>query len=99
MIQMLAQFVDFLGTHQNLAILLAFLVACGEALLILGLFVPSTVVLVGLGTLISLGKMAFLPVFAATVAGAIAGDALSFWAGVYRKQLIRRSGRWRATAR
>jgi membrane protein DedA with SNARE-associated domain len=49
---MLSQFVDFLGTHQLLAILIAFLVAFGEALLILGLFVPSTVVLVGLGTLI-----------------------------------------------
>ena len=78
MSHLLSQFVDFLGTHQSLAILFAFLVAFGEALLILGLFVPSTVVLVGLGTLIGLGKMAFLPVFAATVAGAVAGDALSF---------------------
>ena len=89
MTQMLSQFVDFLGAHQMLAILIAFLVAFGEALLILGLFVPSTVVLVGLGTLIGLGKMTFLPVFAATVAGAIAGDALSFWAGVHWKQQIR----------
>lgn len=89
MTQLLSQFVDFLGQHQHLAILFAFLVAFGEALLILGLFVPSTVVLVGLGTLIGLGKMAFLPVFAATVAGAIAGDALSFWAGVHWKQQIR----------
>jgi membrane protein DedA with SNARE-associated domain/membrane-associated phospholipid phosphatase len=88
MTQMLSQFVDFLGAHQSLAILFAFLVAFGEALLIIGLFVPSTVVLVGLGTLIGLGKMAFLPVFAATVAGAIAGDALSFWAGVHWKQQI-----------
>ena len=89
MTQLLSQFVDFLGQHQYLAILFAFLVAFGEALLILGLFVPSTVVLVGLGTLIGLGKMAFLPVFAATVAGAIAGDALSFWAGVHWKEQIR----------
>jgi len=89
MTQMLSQFVDFLGTHQILAILIAFLVAFGEALLIVGLFVPSTVVLVGLGTLIGLGKMAFLPIFGATVAGAIAGDALSFWAGVHWKQQIR----------
>lgn len=89
MTQMLSQVVDFLSAHQMLAILFAFLVAFGEALLILGLFVPSTVVLVGLGTLIGLGKMAFLPVFAATVAGAIAGDALSFWAGVHWKQQIR----------
>lgn len=33
--------------------------------------------------------MAFLPVFAASVAGAIAGDGLSFWAGVHRKDRIR----------
>ncbi len=89
MTQMLSQFVGFLGAHQMLAILFAFLVAFGEALLVLGLFVPSTVVLVGLGALIGLGKMTFLPVFAATVAGAIAGDALSFWAGVHWKQQIR----------
>ena len=89
MTQLLLHFVDFLGAHQLLAILIAFLVAFGEALLIVGLFVPSTVVLVGLGTLIGLGKIAFLPVFAATVAGAIAGDALSFWAGVHWKQQIR----------
>jgi len=85
----LTHFVDFLGAHPFLAILFAFLVAFGEALLILGLFVPSTVVLVGLGTLIGLGKMPFQPVFAATVAGAIAGDALSFWAGVHWKERIR----------
>ena len=89
MTQMLSQFVDFLGAHPALAVLFAFLVAFGEALLILGLFVPSTFVLVGLGTLIGLGKMDFLPVFAATVAGAIAGDALSFWAGVHFKDRIR----------
>jgi undecaprenyl-diphosphatase len=89
MTQMLSSFVDFLGAHQALAVLFAFLVAFGEALLVLGLFVPSTTVLVGLGTLIGLGKMAFLPVFLATVAGAIAGDALSFWAGVHWKERIR----------
>ena len=86
--QMLTQFVDFLGAHQALAVLIAFLIAFGEALLIVGLFVPSTVVLVGLGTLIGLGKLAFAPIFAATVAGAIAGDALSFWAGVHWKGRI-----------
>ncbi|MFZ1468320.1 MAG: phosphatase PAP2 family protein, partial [Paracoccaceae bacterium] len=89
MTQLLAQFVDFLGAHQALTVFIAFLVAFAEALLILGLFVPSTTVLVGIGTLIGLGKMSFLPVFAATVLGAIAGDALSFWAGVHWKDRIR----------
>ena len=73
-----------------LAILFAFLVAFGEALLIVGLFVPLTTVLVWLSALIGLGEMTFLPVFAATVAGAIAGDALSFLAGVHWKQQIRK---------
>ena len=89
MTQWITHFVDFLGSHGTLAVLFAFLVSFGEAMLIIGLFVPSTVVLVGLGTLIGLGKMAFLPVFAASVAGAIAGDALSFWAGVHWKDRIR----------
>ena len=89
MTQLLANLVDFLALHPILAIFFAFMVAFGEALLIIGLIVPSTVVLVGLGTLIGLGKMAFIPVFAATVAGAIAGDALSFWAGVHWKERIR----------
>ena len=42
MTQMLSQFVDFLGAHQMLAILFAFLVAFGEALLIVGLFGPRS---------------------------------------------------------
>ena len=86
---MLSQFVDFLGTHPVTALLAAFLVSFGEAMLILGLFVPSTAVLLGLGALIGLGKAAFLPIFLASVAGAIAGDALSFWAGVHWKDRIR----------
>ena len=89
MTQWISSFVDFLGAHAMLAVLFAFLVSFGEAMLIIGLFVPSTVVLVGLGTLIGLGKMAFLPVFAAAVTGAIAGDALSFWAGLHWKERIR----------
>lgn len=85
----LTHVIDFLQAHPNLAVLFAFLTAFGEAMLILGLFVPSTMLLVGLGTLIGLGKMAFLPVFIATVAGAIVGDAVSFWAGVHWKDRIR----------
>lgn len=86
---MLSHFVDYLGAHPVYALLAAFLVSFGEAMLILGLFVPSTAVLLGLGALIGLGKATFLPVFLATVAGAIAGDALSFWAGVHWKERIR----------
>lgn len=89
MTQMLSHLVDYLATHQALAVLFAFLFAFGEALFILGLFVPATPVLLGLGALIGLGKVAFLPLFVATVLGAIAGDALSFWVGKHWKGRLR----------
>jgi undecaprenyl-diphosphatase len=63
------------------AIAIVFLIALGEALLIIGLFVPSTAVLVGAGMLIGTGHLEFWPIFLATTAGAIAGDQISYWAG------------------
>ncbi len=63
------------------ALALIFGVSLGEALLIIGLFVPSTVVLVTAGTLVGAGKLGFWPVMGATIFGCILGDQLSFWAG------------------
>jgi membrane protein DedA with SNARE-associated domain len=54
-------FLNFVGHHPTLAIAAAFLVSAGEALPIIGLFSPSTVVLVGIGGLIGLGKASFWP--------------------------------------
>jgi membrane protein DedA with SNARE-associated domain/membrane-associated phospholipid phosphatase len=72
---------EHLSAHPDLALLIVFLIAFGEALLIIGLFVPSTVILVGAGTMVGTGHLAFWPVFAATAVGAIAGDQISYWAG------------------
>ena len=84
----LQQLLDFIGLHPTLAIAAAFLVSAGEALPIIGLFSPSTVVLVGIGGLVGLGKVSFWPVFIATILGASLGDAISYWAaaGLHRRQ-------------
>ncbi len=74
-------YLDYFSAHPGWAIVIIFLIAFGEALLIIGLFVPSTVVLVGAGTLVGTGHLPFWPVFLATVIGAIAGDQISYWAG------------------
>lgn len=74
-------YLDYFSAHPGWAIVVIFLIAFGEALLIIGLFVPSTVVLVGAGTLVGTGHLAFWPVFLATAVGAIAGDQVSYWAG------------------
>jgi membrane protein DedA with SNARE-associated domain/membrane-associated phospholipid phosphatase len=84
----LQDFINFTGLHPNLAIAAAFLVSAGEALPVIGLFSPSTVVLVGLGGLVGLGKASFWPVFVATVLGASIGDAISYWTGrIYKEHL------------
>jgi membrane protein DedA with SNARE-associated domain/membrane-associated phospholipid phosphatase len=77
----LQPYLDYFSAHPDWAIALVFLIAFGEALLIIGLFVPSTAVLVGAGILVGTGHLPFWPVFLATTAGAIAGDQISYWAG------------------
>jgi undecaprenyl-diphosphatase len=74
-------YLDFFAQHPGWAIGIVFLIAFGEALLIIGLFVPSTAVLVGAGMLVGTGHLEFWPIFIATLLGAILGDQLSYWAG------------------
>src|SRR4029078_10120382 len=74
-------YLDFFAQHPGWAIGIVFLIAFGEALLIIGLFVPSTAVLVGAGMLVGTGHLEFWPIFTATSLGAILGDQLSYWAG------------------
>jgi membrane protein DedA with SNARE-associated domain/membrane-associated phospholipid phosphatase len=79
---------DYIGSNPTLGVTAAFLIAMGEALLIIGLFVPSTATLIAIGGLVGLGKLPFWPVFIATFLGAVAGDAISFWVGyVFRDRL------------
>ena len=80
--------VNFIGGHPFLAILVVFLVAAGEATFVVGLFIPSTVVLIGVGTLIGMGQLSFWPILIASSLGATAGDSLSYWVGhIYTDRL------------
>ena len=74
-------YLDYFALHPNWAIAVVFLIAMGEALLVIGLFVPSTAVLISAGTLIGAGKLPFWPIMIATVLGCVTGDQLSYWAG------------------
>jgi membrane protein DedA with SNARE-associated domain/membrane-associated phospholipid phosphatase len=74
-------YLDYFTANPEWAIVIVFLIAFGEALLIIGLFVPSTAVLVGAGMLVGTGHLGFWPVFLATAIGCIAGDQVSYWAG------------------
>lgn len=86
---LVAHLTTYMSEHVLAALTIIFLVAAGEAVFIVGLFVPSTVVLVGAGALVGAGQLPFLPVFLLTTLGAIVGDAISFWFGRrYRHHLV-----------
>ena len=74
----------FLATVSNnfwLSELFIFLVAIGECVFLLGLFVPSTPVLLLTGGLIAHGDLPFWPIYLAAVIGAVIGDTISYWFG------------------
>ena len=64
-----------------LSMLFIFLVSIGECVFLLGLFVPSTPVLLVTGSLMSVGKLPFWPIYLVAVLGAVIGDAISYWIG------------------
>jgi membrane protein DedA with SNARE-associated domain/membrane-associated phospholipid phosphatase len=77
------QLLNYFEQHPLLAIAIVFVIAMAEAIVVIGLFVPSTAVLVGAGTLAGLGKLSFWPLLVAGAIGAIVGDAISYWIGRY----------------
>lgn len=74
-------YLDYFALHPQWALAFIFFIAFGEALLVIGLVVPSTAVLVGAGALVGTGKLDFWPVMMATTLGCILGDQVSYWAG------------------
>lgn len=89
---MLIDFVHILHSlvAQNLYLALGFIfiIALAEALLVIGLFVPSTLVIVGAGTLVVSGALPFWQLLIAATLGAVVGDAISYWLGrIYGKHL------------
>ncbi len=75
------QIVLFIQNNQSWAGFIVFLMAFGESLFVLGIFIPATVLLFATGTLIATGVLDAGPILFWGIAGAIVGDALSFWLG------------------
>jgi membrane protein DedA with SNARE-associated domain len=74
--------VEFVRVHEAWAAPIVFVLAFGESLAFISLLVPAWAALVGIGVLISSGKLDFWPVWVAGSMGAALGDWLSYWIGV-----------------
>lgn len=71
----------FIAVNQAWAGPVVFLLAMGESLLIVGVLVPATALLLFTGGLIGAGNLSPITVLLWGIAGAILGDAISYWLG------------------
>ena len=76
-------FMEFVRVHQAWAPFLVGVLAFGESLAVVSIFIPATVLLIGVGALISTDVLAFWPVWLGATIGASLGDWLSYEVGRY----------------
>ncbi|SIT29463.1 DedA family protein [Achromobacter sp. MFA1 R4] len=77
----ITQIGQFIEANQAWAGPITFLLTLGESIVLLGLFIPATALMLLTGGLIGSGTLSPWGVVAWGVAGAIVGDALSYWLG------------------
>jgi len=81
MTQLFQWLLEWVQAHPLGAGLVIFSVAMAESLAVIGIIVPGVLIMFGIGALIATGVIEFWQAMAWAVAGAIAGDGLSFWLG------------------
>ena len=72
---------QLIQTHQAWAGPIIFLMTFGESMLIIGILLPATVLLMMSGGLVGSGTLPVVPILLWGFAGAVLGDALSYWIG------------------
>jgi membrane protein DedA with SNARE-associated domain len=75
------EFAEFIETHRDWAALLIGVLAFGESLVLVGLFIPATPMMILVGGLIGGGVLPPVPVLACAIVGAILGDIVSYALG------------------
>src|SRR5436190_22330417 len=86
-----ATIVEFVSAHPHFAHAAVFLLALSEAMPIVGTIIPGSTLILGISALAPHGIVELWPLLIAAIAGAIAGDALSFWLGRrYHRQILLR---------
>ena len=88
--------VDFVRANEAWAPFIVAGLAFGESLAFISLMLPAWAALVGVGALIGVTGIQFVPVMVAAAIGAALGDWLSYWLGLKFEHQIARCGRCRA---
>lgn len=84
--------IGFIGQHPHWAGILIFLIALAESVAVIGLFIPGSPILIGVGAVVGLGHLPLGPMLVWATAGAIIGDGVSYELGRrYRDTIL---GTW-----
>jgi len=79
----------FITHHSGLAYGAIFLISLSESLALVGLIVPGTVTMFGVGAVVATGSLGLTTVLLLAMSGAVAGDGISYWLGHhYRERLV-----------
>jgi membrane protein DedA with SNARE-associated domain len=83
------ELLNWVNANPGWGVLIVFVVAFFESLVLIGILLPGIMILFGIGTLIGLGMIEVLPVWLAASSGAFLGDTMSFALGYrYRHRLL-----------
>jgi membrane protein DedA with SNARE-associated domain len=81
--------IDFVGDHPSFAFIVVFLLALSEAVPVVGTLVPGSTLILAISALATGAEVSPWLLLVAAVAGAIAGDGLSFWVGNrYHREIL-----------
>lgn len=86
---------SLITAHTCAAYTIIFLISLSESLALVGLLVPGTVLMFGVGAVIGTGVLSLRPALVLAMAGAILGDGISYWLGRYHHGSIRTIGPFR----
>lgn len=78
--------IEFVRLHEGWAVPIVFALAFGESLAFISLLIPATAALVGIGALVGMSGIAFVPIWIGAAIGAALGDWLSYWFGLRFKE-------------
>ena len=85
----LAELIEWIQAHPHWAGLFVLVVSALESFLVVGLFVPGTVVMFGIGAMIAAGSMELVSTLVWATIGAVIGDGTSYLIGRFYHQRLR----------